>query len=610
MFHIIEKYRMPAQLLLGAIGISFIGFGLANFDISTDKNYIVRVGDQYITRDALEIAIRNSEQSGGVAERNQVFQILLNRAYLQEGAKRLGIVVSDAQIKQAVVDTPEFHDANGKFAPAKFQAFLQQTHLSEEQFMAQERERLTLTVLLNTLNQGTVSDEQAMQFVNARFAERTIRTSVFNPENYAKDVKIDDASLQKFYDANKQTYALQQGVKYDYIVLSPKDLLDKQTVSDAEVQAALKDAQANAKPTRKIAHILIEAPKSADEATRSKAKAQAEQVAKEAQAVPEKFADLAKQYSQDAGSAQSGGELGNFAKDGSLPAPALEEAAFKLGEGEVSGVVETDFGYHIVRVTDIQAIDVAALTERVRRELQEKKAQQAYNKMRDELSEAVFASNNDLAAAASKFGLTVQKQGEWLTRANAAELKVPTAVVDAALSDEIFSKRQTSDAISADGATWFVRPTETRAAGTEPLANVRERVQADWVRSESVRLAREAAQKAVEALRKGETPTLAWMPEQKVVPMQVQALILPQDYAQFIAAQPKNGKPAFAVVERGGMVELVEVKSIATLNDPKILNAIKAEIAQVRGSALAEAYIDGLRAQVPTEQGSQKIADE
>ncbi|MDK4539206.1 SurA N-terminal domain-containing protein, partial [Kingella kingae] len=109
MFHIIEKYRMPAQLLLGAIGISFIGFGLANFDISTDKNYIVRVGDQYITRDALEIAIRNSEQSGGVADRNQVFQILLNRAYLQEGAKRLGIVVSDAQIKQAVVDLSLIH---------------------------------------------------------------------------------------------------------------------------------------------------------------------------------------------------------------------------------------------------------------------------------------------------------------------------------------------------------------------------------------------------------------------------------------------------------------------------------------------------------------------
>ena len=206
MFHIIEKYRMPAQLLLG------------NFDISTDKNYIVRVGDQYITRDALEIAIRNSEQSGGVADRNQVFQILLNRAYLQEGAKRLGIVVSDAQIKQAVVDTPEFHDANGKFDPAKFQAFLQQTHLSEEQFMAQERERLTLTVLLNTLNQGTVSDEQAMQFVNARFAERTIRTSVFNPENYAKNVKTDDASLQKFYDANNLCFAAGREIRLYCVV--------------------------------------------------------------------------------------------------------------------------------------------------------------------------------------------------------------------------------------------------------------------------------------------------------------------------------------------------------------------------------------------------------
>lgn len=610
MFHIIEKYRTPAQIMLGLIGISFVGFGIASFETTGGNNYIVRIGEQVITRNDLERALQQTEATGVQADRQAVFQTLMNRAYLMEGAKELGITVSDVQIKQMIVDTPDFHDANGKFDPSKFQAFLQQTRQSEEAFMESERERLILFTLLKTLNGSIITDAQAAQFLNARFAERTMRTSIINPEAFAEQVKVDDALLKKYYDSNPKNYTLSQGVKYEYIVLSPKDLVAQQSVSDAEVQAALKDVQAATKPKRRIAHILIAAAKSADEATRNQARTQAEQIAKQVQAAPDKFADFAKQYSQDAGSANSGGDLGLFAQDGSLPAKSVEDAAFQLSEGAVSGIVESDYGFHIVRVTDIESTDETAQIARVRQNLQEKKAQQAYAKLRDELSELAFATPTDLRAAAQKLGLTVQTQNEWLTQTNSSSLNVPKAVADALFGDEVFNKKHNSEPINVDGTTWFVRATETRKESIEAFDAVRERVQTDYVRAESVRLAREHAQKMLQQLNSDKPPLLAWSPEQTVLPPQVQALVSPDDYTHFMNAQPKNGKPAYVVVERAGNPEIIEVRSITAPNDPKIINTIKAQLGELHGESIAEMFIDSLRKRIPTKQGAEKVADE
>ena len=254
MFHAIEKYRTLSQVLLGIIGVSFVGFGIASFEIVRDNRYIVKIGDQVINRAALDEAVRNSQASGGSASREEVFQTLVQRAYLMEGAKALGIAVSDTQIKQGIVDAPIFHDEQGKFSPERFQTYLQNNHLSESAFMQMERERLTLVSLLQMLNSNVTSSTQVERFIQTRMAERVIRTSVFNPENYAAQVKAGDAELQKYYDAHKSNYAFAPGVKYEYMVVSPKDLADKQTVSAEEVQAALKTAATNQKPTRRIAH--------------------------------------------------------------------------------------------------------------------------------------------------------------------------------------------------------------------------------------------------------------------------------------------------------------------------------------------------------------------
>ncbi|MFC2292107.1 MAG: SurA N-terminal domain-containing protein, partial [Kingella oralis] len=287
MFHSVNKFRTPVTILLSLIAVSFMGYGFVSLQGISRDNYIVKVGDQIITRYALDQAVQNTEAAGEPASREAVFQTLLQRAYLLEGAKQLGIVVSDEQIKQIVVDNPQFHDTSGKFDPKLFQTYLTNTRQSEESFMQAQRENLSVAALLQTLNSNAVSDFQAQQVINAVLAPRSTRAYVLNPQAFADKVKTDDAALKKYYEANKKDYLLPQGAKFEYIVLSPKDIAGKQSVSDAEIEAAYNASKGSLKPKRRVSHILIEAPKSADAATREKAKAEAEKIAAEAKAHPE-----------------------------------------------------------------------------------------------------------------------------------------------------------------------------------------------------------------------------------------------------------------------------------------------------------------------------------
>ena len=268
MFNAVEKYRLPAQIMLGAIAVAFVGFGFASFQIPSSDPYIVKIGSQTITSAALDRAVQNTESAGGMASREAVFQDLVNRAYLLEGAKRLGIAVSDDQIKQIIVDAPQFHDANGKFDANLFRNTIANLHMSEEQFMEEQRSNMAVFALMQTLNSNVSSDFQAQRLYNGSIAPRTVRSFAIEPQAFADKVDASDTELKKYYEAHKQDFALPQAVKFEYIVLSPKALAEKQTVSDAEIEQAYNEAKGSLKPKRRIAHIMIAAPKTADAATR------------------------------------------------------------------------------------------------------------------------------------------------------------------------------------------------------------------------------------------------------------------------------------------------------------------------------------------------------
>lgn len=612
MFHAIEKFRLPAQILLGAIAVSFVGFGLAGFETSNDKNYIVRVGDEVITRDQLETALRNTEASGNPANRETVFKTLLDQAYLIEGAKKLGITISDEQIKQSIVDNPLFHDANQKFDPALFQNLLQNNGIGEADFMNQERRRLTIMSLLSSLNQNIVADAPAKMLINSQLAPRQMRSVPIAPESFADKVAIDETALQKYYEANKAQYLLPQAVKYEYVVLSSKSLADKETASEEEIKQAFEAQQKTAQTKRRLAHILFAAPSSADEATRAAAKAQAQKIATQLAAQPEQFAQLARQYSQDEGSKNQGGDLGEFSQNGALGSKSLEDAAFSLKEGQISGVVESDFGYHIVRATQVQSDNFEHQKAALAQQVKEKKAQAAYNKLRDALSDAVFADSGSLKTAADKLGVTLHTQSTWQTQAALAneEKTLPKNVADVLFSQEMLNKKQNSDPIHVNGETWFVRVTEVRPESTQAFADVKQQVHTAYVQTESMRLAKEYGDKILADLRAGKTVQLAWSPIQTAWPQQLRSILPPEAYQQWMQTVPKHGKPAYALLNTVPAPQLIEVVAIEPLADDKqVVQQARLISAQNNGNLLVEALIDDLQKSIKTKQGNQTIND-
>ncbi|PSJ79525.1 SurA N-terminal domain-containing protein [Neisseria iguanae] len=248
MFHSVEKYKLPAQILLGLIALTFVGFGVSTV-AAPGSDYIVKIGDQKVSDHILNAAMQNAQAAGGNESREAVFQSLLQRAYLTQGAKMMGIAVSQEQIKQIIVDDPSFHDADGKFSQAKLTQYLGQRRMSEDQFVEEIREQFALQNLLNLVQNGTiVSDAQAVQLVNLIQAARTVRSVTFSPEVFASQVKADDQAVQSFYDANKKDYVVPQAVKIEYVALDANQLAAGQKVSEEEVRKAF-DEQAAAAPT-------------------------------------------------------------------------------------------------------------------------------------------------------------------------------------------------------------------------------------------------------------------------------------------------------------------------------------------------------------------------
>ena len=602
MFASIEKHRTTAQVLLALIGISFIGFGASQFSFGSNNQYIVKIGDQIITRYQLDNAVRANQG----ATREAVFRQLMNRAYLTEGAKQLGLSISETELKQSIVNNKNFHDANGKFSTELFKQILASNGLSEQQFLESERETLLLESIGKILGSNVVADSQVAQFLNSTMAMRKIRNVGVNPQAFESKVKIDDASLKKFYDANQKSYTLPQAVQCEFVRFSPQTLAEKETVSDEEVKQAQQDVQNSSTNKREIAHILIPFGSNKD-----KAKEEAQKIAKEAQANPDKFAELAKKYSQDSDSKDKSGIIGEFSAQGNLVNDAFKKAAFGVESGGVSDVVESDFGYHIIRAKNLgnaTASDDTAARDAAKL----KKAQQTYTKLREELSAAAFEDSGSLKKAAEKLGLKVQTHSEWLTRDNAPAAKIPNAVVDALFSDDVFDKKHNSEAITVDGTTWFVRATQTRQQTVQAFYAVKERVKGDFVRSESARLATDEAKKILAELQAGKTLALNWSPVQEVSPEQAQGNFSPEAYANFMKTIPKNGKPAYVLIDNLGAPQLIEVQTVkqAAAADAETLSTVKQIMLPVtERNAMAEAFMDNLSKIVKTEQGSEKVTD-
>ncbi|WP_278958166.1 SurA N-terminal domain-containing protein [Aquipseudomonas alcaligenes] len=466
---------------------------------------------------------------------------LIDRTLLLQGAKEAGMGFSDASLDQLILQTPAFQ-VDGKFNAARFDQILQQQGMGRMEF----RERLKQDVLVSQLQASLaasnfVTDAELENFVRLDKQTRDFASQTIHIDT--KSIDISDDELKAYYDEHKDQYMSPEQVVVEYVELRKESFFAQAEASDEELQALYQKEIANLAEQRRAAHILLEVN---DKLSDEQAKAKLAEVAERLKQ-GEDFAKLAEEVSQDPGSASNGGDLG-FAGPGVYD-PEFEKSLYALKKDEVSAPVRSSFGWHLIKLLDVQAPEVPSfdsLKAKLEREVKAQQVEQRFVEAAKELEEASFEAS-DLAQPAQELGLQVQTSGAF-GREGGEGVAANRQVVQAAFSPEVLEDGANSGAIELDPDTTLVlRVKEHKKPTLLPLEEVSAGIRDTLSRKKASEAAKAEGEALLAQLRDGGASGKDWKvveaatrSQEGVEPEVLQAL--------FRMAKPEDGKSSFAGV--------------------------------------------------------------
>lgn len=464
---------------------------------------------------------------------------LVDRTLLLQGAKEAGMGFSDASLDQLILQTPAFQ-VDGKFNAARFDQMLQQQGMGRMEF----RERLKQDVLVSQLQASLaasnfVTDAELENFVRLDKQTRDFASQTIHIDT--KSIDISDDELKAYYDEHKDQYMSPEQVVVEYVELRKESFFAQAEASDEELQALYQKEIANLAEQRRAAHILLEVN---DKLSDEQAKAKLAEVAERLKQ-GEDFAKLAEEVSQDPGSASNGGDLG-FAGPGVYD-PEFEKSLYALKKDEVSAPVRSSFGWHLIKLLDVQAPEVPSfdsLKAKLEREVKAQQVEQRFVEAAKELEEASFEAS-DLAQPAQELGLQVQTSGAF-GREGGEGVAANRQVVQAAFSPEVLEDGANSGAIELDPDTTLVlRVKEHKKPTLLPLEEVSAGIRDTLSRKKASEAAKAEGEALLAQLRDGGASGKDWKvveaatrSQEGVEPEVLQAL--------FRMAKPEDGKSSFA----------------------------------------------------------------
>ncbi|ATN11908.1 peptidylprolyl isomerase [Pseudomonas sp. FDAARGOS_380] len=431
--------------------------------------------------------------------RDAALKGLIDRKLLLQGAADSKFGFSEAALDQVILQTPEFQ-VDGKFNAERFDQVVRQLGYSRMQF----RQMLTQEMLIGQVRAGIagsgfVTDAEVLAF--ARLEKQTRDFATVNIKADPAAVKLTDDEVKAYYDQHAKEFMTPDQVVIDYLELKKSSFFDQVTVKDDELQAAYEKETANLAEQRRAAHILIEVN---DKVTEAQAKAKIEDIQARL-AKGEKFEALAKEFSQDPGSANNGGDLG-FAGPGVYD-PDFETALYGLKQDQVSVPVRTTFGWHLIKLLGVEAPEVpsfASLKDKLTRELKAQQVEQRFVEATKQLEDAAFEAS-DLAQPASDLKLTVHTSAPF-GREGGEGVAANRAVVTAAFSPEVLDEGANSSAIELDPETIIVlRAKEHLKPAQLPLENVAAAIRTQMTKERASAAAKARADELIASLRDGKT---------------------------------------------------------------------------------------------------------
>lgn len=596
---------------------SFVVTGIYSYNRMTQAdNSIAKVGDSSITPELFDQAKRQQlerlrQQMGdqfraGMLDtpeaREALVRNLMDEAAVTQTVAREHVGVSEQEAVALIKNTDALKE-NGQFSPALYERFLQSQGKSDQQFVAEVRRDLAKEALLTGVTATYPVPSAVVEHLHKIITEeREVQTLIFNIDQYMGDVKVTPDEVKAYYDGHQSEFMADEHVTAQYVVLSPESFKASIKPNEEDVRSYYeqnKQRYATAEE-RRASHILISF---GDDKAASKKKA--EEILAKAKVDPSSFAKLAKENSVDTGSAVEGGDLSFFGR-GMMVKP-FEDAVFSAKKGDIVGPVESDFGWHVIYVTDIHPARVRDFNE-VRADIEaeyiDQMALREFSEKAEEFTNIVYEQADSLEPAAQKFGLKLMT-AEDVTRQGPADPELAPFfnehVLENLYGSECLQEKRNSAAVEVGSNQLVAARVEKHfPKAVRPFDEVKGQIEDGLKLRKAGELAKAAGEKKVAEVRQSKSldgfSKAVWVSRQNL-------LGHPAQLVDRMVALPADKLPAYTGMQVDGGAYFVAFVNAAKVKAPteNELKSLSREFATIYGEADRRGYLSALRQELGEE---------
>ncbi len=624
-----DSIRNHSKILMGLLFLlvipSFVLFGMDSYSRFSDQGApVAKVAGNKITQGEWDAAhqreverIRASVPNldpkllDSAEARYATLERMVNERVISAAADKQLLVTSDQRLARYLQQDPSIaglRGADGKLDMERYRQLAASQGMTPEMLEAKVRQDLSAQQVLGGLQQSVLaSQSQTDAALNAYLQRREIQIQKWVPADFAAKVQVTDADLEKFYQAQSERFRSVESADIEYLVLDTASLQKSISLPEQDLKTYYEQnvQRLSGKEERRASHILINAAKDTPAADRAKARAKADELLASVRKAPKSFADVARKHSQDTGSATKGGDLDFFAEGAMVK--AFEDAAFALKKGDISDVVESEFGFHIIQLTDIKAPKAPSfesMRPQLEADLRKQQAQRQFAEQAETFTNSVYEQADSFKPTADRLKLSVQK-AQGLTRTPAAGAQGVLAnakLLQTLFAEDSVSKRRNTPAVEvAPNTLVSARIVAYRPAAVRPFAEVKDEVRRQYVVEKSADLAK----------AEGQAKLASW--KDQAAQAQVGAAVTvsrdqtqgqPQAVVDAVLRADPARLPALVGVDLGtqGFVLARVNKLVARdASSPQQVAQSRQQMTQLWGQAETQAYLTHLKQQLKAE---------
>ena len=618
MFEFIRKYsRWTLGFVLLLIIPSFIFFGVDGYSRFTDGGnaMVAKVDGQTITRaewdQAHQSNVERLRQQQPTLDaklldtpqaRRESLDLLIRQRLLLAAARDQHLAPTDARLQRLFVSDPQFAGLRNPDGSVNRELLATQG-LSSEEFAARLRQDLAVQQVMAGITGSSLAPQATVAAaVEPLLQRREVQFQRFDPAVLRAGINPSDADIEAYFKANEASFTSAEQATIDYVVLDLAGLAIGVSVPEEDLRRYYEENRSRYTDAeeRRASHILIKSEASMPADARAKAKVRAEALLAEVRKTPAAFADLARKNSEDPGSAASGGDLDFFGK-GAMVKP-FEDAAFAMKPGEIANLVETDFGYHIIRLDATrggQSRPFDGVRAEIEAEVRKSLAQKRYAEVAEQFTNTVYEQPDSLQPVIDKLKLVKQTATVQRTGAPGATGPLASAkLLDAVFSNDAINNKRNTDAVDTGASQLTAARIVTHAPKRVlPLAEVKDAVRQRVVDKQAAALALQQGQAKLAELQKAPAAALAEPPAVTAVVSRDQAQGAPKALLDAVLNADPAKLPVLTGADLGpqGYVLLRVTKILPREKAPDEDSNWRRQYAQVWGDAEARAYEEALK---------------